>query len=105
MAYYGLTVTKIVNVLKNENSSISAGDIEEGKRKYIVRAEGEIQTIKQLNDIVLISELENNGSYGRVTVADIADVEFTYKEPRSIIRYLRKLLQLLLMLSESLVQM
>ena len=88
LAFYGLTVPKVVNILRNENASISAGDIEEGKRKYIVRAEGEIQTIEQLNDIVLVSELESNGSYGRVTIADIADVEFTYKEPRSIIRYL-----------------
>ena len=48
LAFYGLTVPKVVNILRNENSSISAGDIEEGKRKYIVRAEGEIQTIEQL---------------------------------------------------------
>ena len=56
LAFYGLTVPTVVNILRNENSSISAGDIEEGKRKYIVRAEGEIQTIRQLKEIVLISE-------------------------------------------------
>ena len=84
LAYYGLTVPKVAEILRNENSSISAGDIEEGKRKYIVRAEGEIKTIEQLNNIVVISELENNGSYGRVTISDIAEVEFTFKEPRSI---------------------
>ena len=88
LAYYGLTVPKVAEILRNENSSISAGDIEEGKRKYIVRAEGEIKTIEQLNNIVVISELENSGSYGRVTISDIAEVEFTFKEPRSIIRYL-----------------
>ena len=36
LAFYGLTVPKVVNILRNENASISAGDIEEGKRKYIV---------------------------------------------------------------------
>ena len=90
MAYYGLTVPKVINIIRQANSSISAGDVKEGKREYIVRAEGEIQTIRQLKEIVLISELDRAGSYGRVTVADIADVEFTYKEPRSVIRYLGK---------------
>ncbi len=88
MAYYGLTVANVVNILRNENSSISAGDVEEGKRKYVVRAEGEIKSEQQVNDIVLISEQDNNGRYGRVTISNIANVEFTYKEPRAIIRFL-----------------
>ena len=88
MAYYGLTVTKIINIIRQANSSISAGDVKEGKREYIVRAEGEIQSEKQVKEIVLISEQDLNGRFGRVTVKDIANVEFTYKEPRAIIRYL-----------------
>ena len=62
--------------------------VKEGKREYIVRAEGEIQSEKQVEEIVLISEQDLNGRFGRVTVKDIANVEFTYKEPRAIIRYL-----------------
>ena len=88
MAYYGLTVPKIINIIRQANSSISAGDVKEGKREYIVRAEGEIQSEKQVEEIVLISEQDLNGRFGRVTVNDIANVEFTYKEPRAIIRYL-----------------
>ena len=88
MAYYGLTVPGVIKTIQSANSSISAGDIEEGKRKYIVRAEGEISSEKEVNDIVLISEQNVNGRYGRVIVSDIAEVEFTYKEPRSIIRFL-----------------
>ena len=88
MAYYGLTVPKVINVIRQANSSISAGDVKEGKREYIVRAEGEIQSEKQVEEVVLISEQDLNGRFGRVTVNDIADVEFTYKEPRAIIRFL-----------------
>ena len=88
MAYYGLTVTRLMDIIKAANSSISAGDVNEGKREYIVRTEGEIQTAQQVRNIVLISEKDLNGRYGRVTIADIAKVEFTYKEPRAIIRYL-----------------
>ncbi|MAI02698.1 MAG: efflux RND transporter permease subunit [Rickettsiales bacterium TMED254] len=88
MAYFGLTVPYVVETIRNANSSISAGDVEEGKRKYIVRAEGEINSEKQVKDIVLISEQDSTGRYGRVTVSDIANVEFTFKEPRAVIRFL-----------------
>ncbi len=88
MAYYGLTVPNVIDIIKSANSSISAGDIEEGKREYIVRAEGEITSEKQVNEIVLISGQDTEGRFGRVTISDIADVEFTFKEPRAIIRYL-----------------
>ena len=88
MAYFGLTVPYVVETIRNANSSISAGDVEEGKRKYIVRAEGEINSEKQVKDIVLISEQDSTGRYGRVKVSDIANVEFTFKEPRAVIRFL-----------------
>ena len=88
MAYYGLTVPKVIKIIREANSSISAGDVNEGKREYIVRAEGEIKTEQQVKEIVLISEQDLNGRFGRVNVNDIADVEFTFKEPRAIIRFL-----------------
>ncbi len=88
MAYFGLTVPKVIEIIREANSSISAGDVKEGKREYIVRAEGEIQSEEQVKEIVLISEQDLNGRYGRVTVDDIANVEFTFKEPRAAIRYL-----------------
>ncbi len=88
MAYYGLTVPDVIDIIRNANSSISAGDIQEGKREYIVRAEGEITSEQQVNDIVLVSGQDVEGRFGRVTISDIADVEFTFKEPRAIIRYL-----------------
>ena len=88
LAYYTLTVPKIMQLIKEANSSISAGDVNEGKREYIVRTEGEIKTTEQVRNIVLISEKDQSGRYGRVTIDDIAEVDFTFKEPRAIIRYL-----------------
>ncbi len=88
MAYYGLTVPRVIETIREANSSISAGDVNEGKREYIVRAEGEIKSEKQVKEIVLISEQDLNGRFGRVTVNDVANVEFTFKEPRAIIRFL-----------------
>jgi hydrophobic/amphiphilic exporter-1 (mainly G- bacteria), HAE1 family len=90
MAYYGLTVPQIALALQRANASISAGDVEEGKRRYIVRAEGEFQTPDQVKNVVLISDRSENGRLGRVTINDIATVEFTHKEPSSNIRFLGK---------------
>jgi len=89
LARYRLTVPTIVSALRVANASVSAGDIEEGKRRYIVRTEGELRTINQIRDVVLTStDTETRGGIGRVTVGDVADVRFTFKEPRHKIRFL-----------------
>ena len=89
MAQYGLTVDGVVRSLRLANASFSAGDVEEGKRRYVVRIEGEFETVKQVTDVVLTSaEDRATGRIGRVTVGDIAEVRFTYKEARAYIRFL-----------------
>lgn len=88
MAYYSLTIPKVIQILQESNTSVSAGDVEEGKRRYIVRSEGELSSPEEVRDVVLISKKDNNGRYGRVTIADIAEVEFTHKEPTANIRFL-----------------
>lgn len=89
MAQYGLTVPNVVASLRAANASISAGDVEEGKRRYVVRAEGEFETVEQVRQVVLTSDEDAaSGRIGRVTVGDIAEVRFDYKEPRANIRFL-----------------
>ena len=89
LARYRLTVPDLVLALRRANASISAGDIEEGKRRYIVRTEGELQTVSQIRNVVLTSAgTETPGGIGRVTIGDVADVRFTFKEPRAKIRFL-----------------
>ena len=89
LARYRLTVPDVVSSLRLANASISAGDIDEGKRRYVVRVEGELQTVDQIRSVVLTStNTEIRGGIGRVTVGDVADVRFTFKEPRAKIRFL-----------------
>ena len=89
LARYRLTVPDLVSALRLANVSISAGDIDEGKRRYIVRTEGELQTVNQIRSVVLTStNTETRGGIGRVTIGDVADVRFTFKEPRAKIRFL-----------------
>ena len=87
MARFRLTVTDVVNTLRAANSSVSAGDVDEGKRRYIVRTEGEFSTIDEVSNVIIRSqEDEITGSVARVRVADIAAVSFDYSDPTARIR-------------------
>ena len=86
LSRYGLTVPQVVRTLRAENISISAGDVDEGKRRYIVRTEGNLNTEEAIRNVVLRSDA-TNGGIGRVRVGDVAEVRFAYKEPTSRLRY------------------
>lgn len=87
LAEFRLTIPEVVRTLRSESISLSAGDIDEGKRRYIVRAEGELNSIKAVGDVVLRSDATNSSqSLGRVLVRDIAEISFGYKEPTARIR-------------------
>jgi len=89
MARYGLTVTGIAEALRRSNASISAGDVEEGKRRYVVRTDGELNTPDRVRGVVLRSDSDPlSGRLGRVTMGDIATVAYRYKEPVARIRLL-----------------
>ncbi|HJO72573.1 MAG TPA: efflux RND transporter permease subunit [Rhodospirillales bacterium] len=89
MARYGLTVPQVVSALQEANSSVSAGDVEEGKRRYVVRTEGEFTSIDQVKAILLrTTKSPVTGRIARVTVGDIAEVRFGYKDPTATIRNL-----------------
>ena len=86
LSRFGLTVPEVVRILRAENISISAGDVDEGKRRYVVRTEGNLNTEEAIRNVVLRSSAVNGGT-GRIRVADVADVGFAYKEPTSRLRY------------------
>ncbi|MBI1386259.1 MAG: MMPL family transporter [Rhizobiales bacterium] len=97
LARYRLTIPDLLGRLRRENISLSAGDINEGKRRYVVRAEGELNTVDAVSAIVVRSgadEVENGGGgtgtggrIGRVYLKDVATVAFGYKEASAHIRY------------------
>jgi len=87
LARYGLTIPAIVDRLRRESISLSAGDIEEGKRRYVVRAEGELNTVEAIKEVVLNSAANGDTSgFGRVQVKDIAKIGFGYSTPTARIR-------------------
>ena len=89
MAAYRLTVTQVLTALRRANAFVTAGDIEEGKRLYTVRIEGELNSVKEVGAVIVRSQQDQTtGRVARVTIADIAKVEFGYKKPRAHIRVL-----------------
>ena len=87
LAQYRLTVPQVVVALRSANASISAGAVDEGKRRYVVRTEGDFVSREAVRNVVLRSvKDEMSGRVARVTVADVADVIFDYKEPVARIR-------------------
>jgi len=89
LASYRLTVGEVIGALRSANVSVSAGAVEEGKRRYVVRTEGEFTNGEQISATVVRSNRDSeSGRFGRVTIGDIARVNETYKEPTARIRYL-----------------
>jgi HAE1 family hydrophobic/amphiphilic exporter-1 len=86
LSRYGLTVPEVVQTLRSENISISAGDVDEGKRRYVVRTEGNLNTAEAIENVVLRSRA-SSGETGRVLVRDVANVAFAFKEPTSRLRF------------------
>ena len=89
LAQYRLTVTDMVRALRGANASISAGEVDEGKRRYVVRTEGELSNLQSIRDVVLRTEVDTDtGRVARVTVGQIASVGFGYKAPAATIRFM-----------------
>ena len=89
LARYRLTVGDMVQALRAANASVSAGDVDEGKRRYVVRTEGELSTPEAIREVVLRSSLDlATGRLARVTIGDVAQVRFGFKKPTAAIRFL-----------------
>ncbi|MGF1625311.1 MAG: efflux RND transporter permease subunit [Alphaproteobacteria bacterium] len=87
LSQYRLTVGQVAAALRAANASISAGDIDEGKRSYTVRTEGALNDPDQVRAVLVRSAENEAGGVGRVTIGDIAEVGFAYKDQEAIIRY------------------
>ena len=87
MAQYGLTVPAVLSALQRANIALSAGEVNEGKRRYVVRFEGELTAVEAARRVLLRTvEDRASGRVARVTLGDIAEVQFDYKDPTASIR-------------------
>ncbi len=81
LAQLGLTVADVVARLRSENVNVSAGRIDEGSQRYLVR------TINQFTDLGQMREMLVKVADGvPVRLRDIAEVRQAYKEREGIVR-------------------
>ncbi len=87
LAQYRLTISDVSRSLRLANVSLGAGDIDEGKRRYVVRTEGELNSLEEIRNVLVQSSLPNN-ELSRIRIGDLAIVDFGYKDPAATIRML-----------------
>ena len=87
LARYGMTVSDVLRRLRAANASITGGDVEEGKRRYVVRTDGELTTTEMVESVVLRSDSNRRG-IGRVELRDIGTVSLGYKKAQARLRQL-----------------
>ncbi len=82
LAERGITVTMLREKLRRQNRNVSGGDMDEGKRRYIVRTVGEFRTVDDVRNIIL-TELNGRPVY----VKDVAEVKVAHDELRDYVRH------------------
>ncbi|QEE30371.1 efflux RND transporter permease subunit [Terriglobus albidus] len=75
---YSLTITDVVNAVRQQNLELPGGSLNAGTREFTVRTMGRITTAAQFNDIAIAPR---QGYV--VKVSDIGSAEDSYAEPRT----------------------
>ncbi|MGH6719539.1 MAG: efflux RND transporter permease subunit, partial [Alphaproteobacteria bacterium] len=82
MAAYGLTIAEVARALRGADASVSAGWVDEGKRRYVVRVEGDFDSTDDVANVVLRAERDAaSRRVAHVVVGDIGRVVHDYDEP------------------------
>ncbi len=81
LAQLGVTYGEIINALRNENTNISAGSVEEGKLSVRVRTVGRYENMDDINQTIITYT-----DAGPIRIGDVATAVLTYKEPFSFVR-------------------
>jgi multidrug efflux pump subunit AcrB len=78
LASHRLNVMDVRNVIRSRNRDLSGGDMDFGKRRYLVRTLGRFQDIEEINDLIIA---ERNGSF--IRLSDVGHAEMGQSELRS----------------------
>ncbi len=77
LALRDLKLTDIRDAIRNRNRDISAGDIDDGKRRYLLRTTGRFADVQALESLILRHEDGAN-----LRLGDVATVELDHYEKR-----------------------
>jgi HAE1 family hydrophobic/amphiphilic exporter-1 len=90
---YGLSIAQVEQALRANNITIPAGSLDEGRSKLTVRSVGEFETLEDIRNVIIAGSLKPNDSQGKpqetglILLRDIATVQDSYKDRKSIFRF------------------
>jgi HAE1 family hydrophobic/amphiphilic exporter-1 len=76
-----LPVDRVVNLLRTENQNIPLGEIDEGDRTFLVRSQGQFESLNEIRDLVVMTR-----SGVPVYMRDIAEIKDATEDFRSFTR-------------------
>jgi multidrug efflux pump subunit AcrB len=79
LADRGVTITDVRDAIRRRNQDVSGGEIDAGKRRYLLRTIGRFDEVEELNDLII----ERRGDT-LIRLGDVADVVFDHFEIRSL---------------------
>jgi HAE1 family hydrophobic/amphiphilic exporter-1 len=80
LAAHRITIAEVATALNRENENISAGDFDEGKRKFIARTVGQYKSPQDVASVVI---KYINGA--PIYVHDVAEVQLGYAKPTATV--------------------
>ena len=81
LATRGLTLIDVRDALRGDNQDTSAGDLWEGKRRYIVRTLGQFRSLEEVANQIVATQ---NGQ--PIYLHEVADVEMGHAKPTGFVR-------------------
>ena len=82
LAASGVTILDVRNALRRENRDISAGDLREGKRQYVIRTLGRFRTPEQVADVIVAQ----SPAAAPIYLRDVAEVRRGFKKPTAVVK-------------------
>ena len=81
LASENIPVSRVLSSLQSENLSIPGGAVHMGDRQFFVQTSGEYEAIEEIRNSLINT---NDGKI--IRLRELADVDFTYEEPKHITR-------------------
>ncbi len=79
LAQRGLTLTDVRDVIRERNRDTSAGDLDDGKRRYFIRTTGRFKDIASLENLTLATLDDAD-----IKLRDVAEVKLDHYEVRAL---------------------
>ena len=83
LAAHQLSVPEVRQAIRARNRDVSGGDMDFGKRRYLVRSLGRFETVQDVNDLIVA---ERNGAF--IRLSDVGHAEMGQSEWRAA-RFIR----------------